>query len=203
MRETNPTRYAILRGAIAYGIGFELGALLLLILLNGNVARAITAVLLGPLQILLRLVFGIVLILIFFGLSGASAGLFGGFFGWIPRFDDPEEDKRQQRRIMWRSGWSFFITHALLIVPFIAITAVVGVLNPDLDVSTTKLPSLFLTYGLLYGLVAGILLGWLAYGLRQTLGVVVAAIVGFGAGGALAGIGFQQLLRMGKHPLWL
>lgn len=196
MFANHPTRYAVLRSALAYGLGFVLGTLVMLVLLNQNVARTITALLLGPLQILLRLVIGIVLIIIIVGLSGGIAGLVGGYFSWLPRVEDAVEDKALQRKFMWHNGWSYFITHAVLILPLTIITVIVGMLNPDLDVRLLKLPSLFLTYGLLYGLVVGFFLGWFIVGFRQIIGVWIAAIAGFGLGAAILGFGAYLLANL-------
>ena len=196
MFANHPTRYAVFRSALAYGLGFVLGTLVVLVLLNQNVARTITAVLLGPLQILLRLVFGVILILIIVGLSGGIAGLVGGYFSWLPRVEDAAEDKILQRKFMWRNGWSYFITHAILILPLTLVTVAVGMLNPDLDVRLFKLPSLFLTYGLLYGLIVGFFLGWFIAGFRQIIGVWIAAIAGFGFGAAILGLGIYLLASL-------
>ncbi|MCP4358054.1 MAG: hypothetical protein GY796_08585 [Chloroflexi bacterium] len=206
MKETNPIRYAILRSAAAYGSGFAIGVLFILIFLNANVARTLTATMLGPLQIFLRLIFGIILILIIFGLGGGIAGMVGGYFAWIPYHEEAAADKKAQRRFMWRSGWGFFITQTILIVPLLVMTAVVGLLNPDLDVRLLKLPSLFFGYGLLYGAIVGLLIGWLTFGLRQTLGVWLSAIAGFSLGGILFGLGIQILSRMqqpGTLVVWI
>ena len=189
------TRDVILRSAIAYGVGFVVGTLFLLIVLNNNVARGLTAALFGEWQILLRLVLGLLIILLFFGLSGGFAGAIGGYFSWVPRFDDEEEDKRARRKFTWRTAWSLFATHAILIVPLLVVTVIVGFLNPDLDVNLLRLPQLFLTYGLLYGLIAGFFLGWLTAGLRQIIGPWLAAIVGFGIGGLLFGFGANLYLN--------
>ncbi len=196
MNKTHLTRYMILRTALAYGLGFVVGTLLVLTLLNQQVARGITAVLLGQLQLLLRLVFGIILIILIVGLGGGIAGVIGSHLSWIPRHADLVEDKKVQRKVMWRSSASFFIAHALLILPITVVTVIVGALNPDLDVRFAKLPQLIISYGLLYGLVVGFFLGWLIAGFRQMIGIWLAAIAGFGFGGALLGIGIHLLARL-------
>ncbi len=203
MFEDYSSRYAVLRSVLAYGLGFVLGTLVVLIVLNQHVARTITAVLLGPLQILLRLVIGIFLIIIIVGLSGGIAGLFGGYFSWLPRVEDAAEDKIIQRKFMWRNGWSYFITHAILVIPLTIITVIVGMLNPDLDVRFLKFPSLFLTYGLVYGLLVGFLLGWLVVGFRQIIGVWIAAIAGYGLGAAFLGMGFYFLASLQPTGLFV
>ena len=180
---------AILRSGGAYGAGFAIGTALIIILLQNPVVDALVD-LLDPLQLFLRLIFEILLIFVIVGLGGGIAGAIGG------RTLSDFVEGGDQRRIMWRSGFSFFVANALLVIPILLVTAVVAFFNPDIDVDFSILPTLFVVYGLVYGLVAGLLLGWLTVGLRNTLVVLLSAAVGFALGGFLVGIAlflFSQL----------
>ena len=173
---------AILRAGGAYGAGFAIGTALIIILLQNPMVNALVD-LLDPLQLFLRLLFEILLIFLIVGLGGGIAGAIGG------RVLSDLVKEGDRRRFMWRSGFSFFVAHMLLVIPILLVTAVVAFFNPDIDVDFSILPLLFTVFGLVYGLLVGLLLGWLTVGLRNTQGVLLSAAVGFALGGALVGSG--------------
>ncbi len=174
--------HAMIFTGLAYGIGLAGGTVLAIFLLNNQVVEFFASFL-DSIQLFLRLFFSIFLIFILVGFGG---GVGGGIGGWgLGRVIDLED----KRRVIWRSATSFFITHAVLIIPFLLLTAIVGFLNANLDVQFSKLPQLFAFYGLIYGAVVGLLLGWLIVGFRQTLGVFLASTFGFAIGGFFAGAG--------------
>jgi phosphatidylserine/phosphatidylglycerophosphate/cardiolipin synthase-like enzyme len=175
---------SIWRSGIAYGVGFALGMLLIYVLLNNPAGRGLSG-LLDSQQPFLRLAFRLVLIFIVFGLGGGVAGFIGGYWGGNALASTT------RRGFAWRSGWSFFITQIVVIIPLVLLAAVVGFLNPDLDTHLQKLPLLFALFGLIYGALAGLLLGIFTAGLRQTLGIFLAALFGFALGGWLFGFGLR------------
>lgn len=172
---------AVVLSGLYFGIGLAGGVVLAIFLVNNGAIRFLTGII-EKWQLFLRLLLAIFLFILFAGISG---GVGGGIGAWGLSRLIPIDN---QRRVIWRSAISFFITHALLIIPFILITLVVGFLNPDADVRFSRIPTLFLVYGLIYGAVAGLLLGWLLVGIRQTLRIFLAAIAGFAIGGWLAGV---------------
>lgn len=178
-----------LRSALGYGSGFFVGTLLIIILFNNPITLLLTS-LLVRLQLLLYVLFSLLLILLIVGLGGFVAG---GIGGWVLG-DVVNVDKR--RRMMWRSGISFFVANLVMVLPVVLLTAVIGFLNADLDNEFSKLPTLFAIYGLVYGAISGLLLGWLTVGLRQTLRVLLAAVFGFGLGGWLLGTGLFYFIRL-------
>ncbi|NCF65987.1 MAG: hypothetical protein GWP61_08430 [Chloroflexi bacterium] len=193
MKEQN-TQRAMVLSALGYGAGMAAGTLLIFFLLNNQLIDALVS-LLDRLQIFLRLLFGIALIFVVVGLGGGVGGAIGG---WVL---SGVSDADNRRSFTWRSGASFFLAHAILVIPLLLVTYFVGFLNPDIDTTFSKLPTLFAAYGLLYGALAGLLLGWLTVGLRQTLGVFLASLIGFGVGGWLAGAGiylFGQIDSPGR-----
>ncbi len=181
MKEQSRWRSIILSGA-GYGGGLAAGSLLAYFLLNNQVIRFLLSWL-NSLQLFLYLIFGLALLVIFIGLGGGIGGAIGG---WVL---SGVNDLGDRRRFAWRSGLSFFLAHALLLLPFVLVTAVIGFLNQNLDVEFTRLPALFAGYGLIYGAVAGLCLGLLTVGLRQMLSIFLASLFGFGLGGWLMGAG--------------
>jgi phosphatidylserine/phosphatidylglycerophosphate/cardiolipin synthase-like enzyme len=193
MKDQNRWRSIILSGT-GYGGGLAVGSLLAYFLLNNQAIRFLLSWL-DKLQLFLYLIFGLALVVIIIGLGGGIGGAIGG---WVL---SGVNELGKRRRFAWRSSLSFFIAHAILVLPFILITVVIGFLNQNLDVNFSRLPALFAFYGLIYGAVAGLLLGLLAVGLRQMLGVFLAALFGFGLGGWLMGAGlyfYSQLESPGR-----
>ncbi len=193
MKEQN-TQRAMILSALGYGAGLAVGTLLILFLLNNQLIDTLVS-LLDRLQVFLRLLSGIGLVFVVVGLGGAAGGAIGG---WVLSGVSEVGDRR---RFAWRSAVSFFLAHAILVIPLLLITFVVGFLNPDIDTTFGRLPVLFAFNGLLYGALAGLLLGWQTVGLRQTLGVFLASLIGFGVGGWLAGAGiylFGQIEDPGR-----
>ena len=168
--------------AAGYGGGLTIGSLLAYFLLNNQGIRFLLSWL-DSLQLFLYLIFAIGLFVIISGLGGGLGGAIGG---WLL---SGANDLGSQRRFAWRSGLSFFVTHVVVVLPMILLTAVIGFLNQNLDIELSRLPRLFGVYGLVYGAVAGLLLGLLTVGLRRMWRIFPASILGFGLGGWLLGVG--------------
>ena len=132
-------------------------------------------------QPFVKIILGLLIFLGTIGLGGAVAGAWGGLA--ISRFSKASTKKH----FLWRGALSFFLAHLLVVIPAIALIFAISFFNPDIDVSSSKLPRLILLIGLLYGLVSGLLFGLLTAGLRRFLLVVLAAMAGFGLGGLLFG----------------
>ncbi len=174
-------RYPLAYSALAYGTGMGLGYLIIYFLLRGPLVRAMTTLVADD-QPFIRVLLGIFLFLGVIGLAGALSGALGGYA--LSRFSDAATEKRFMRR----GALSFYVAHALMALPALAIVAFVAFFNQDIDVSPAKLPVLLGVIGLLYGLIAGLLMGLQTAGLRRTLWVTVASIIGFGLGGLLLGL---------------
>ena len=182
---------------LSYGIGLAAGMLLAVFFINNGAIRTLGSFV-DPLQLFLRLLFGLFLLLLFVALSGGIGGAIGGWgLAQVTELAD-------RRRVIWRSASSFLITHALLIIPIVLLTLVIGFLNKDIDVRFGRLPGLFLVYGLVYGALVGLLLGWLLVGLRRCLGVLLSSTAGFASGGWLAGAALYLFARLNLDGrLWL
>ena len=181
-------KQAILRTSLGYGLGLSLGLLLAVVLLKSG---AIDFLLfnLGKLQIFLRLFFSLGLIVLIIGLGGAVGGGIGGYVLAGVR------GMEWRRGFILRSAASFFLTSVIMLIPVVLLTAVFGFLNPDIDVRFSKLPYLFLLFGLIYGAIVGFLLGALTVGLRRMWRILLASVAGFGAGGWLTGAGLFLLFQ--------
>lgn len=173
-------RSRILFSALAFGAGMTLGFLFTFLILISPIVSGIVD-LLAPAQPLIQILLGVFLFLGAVGLGGAVAGALGGWA--LSRFSNATT----AGRFLWRGALSFFLAQVLMAVPAIAVLAVVAFLNPDIDFSRSKLPLTLMYIGLIYGGIAGLIFGLLTAGLRRTLGVMVAAIVGFAVGGLLLG----------------
>jgi phosphatidylserine/phosphatidylglycerophosphate/cardiolipin synthase-like enzyme/MFS family permease len=179
------SRYPITVTALMFGVGMALGFFMGYFLLKSPLIRAIAG-LVGDDQPFIALLFGIFLFLGTIGLAGGLAGLMGGHA--LARFSDAATEKRFKRR----GALSFFLAHAIIALPTLAVLAVAAFFNQDIDVSFSKLPLVLGLLGLAYGLLAGLLFGLQTAGFVRTLPVLVSAAVGFGAGGLLLGL----LLRL-------
>ncbi len=172
MRENSYGR-TILTSALGYGGGLALGALALALVLRLNLLHS---------QFFIRLLVGLVLGLLVIGGAGA---LGGGLGGWaLTRAETIESPARFIRR----SALSLGLPLALLSLPVIFVTAVVAFQYDPADRRPIAPMTLFASYGLLYGLLVGLLMALLTSKLRQSLRVVGGSVVGFAAGGALAGL---------------
>ena len=178
--DANELQRPILYTALALGAGMAVGFLLTYLILISPIIDWIVG-LIDPLQVPIKIVIGLFLFLGSIGLGGALAGAWGGLA--ISRFSEATT----RTHFVWRGALSFFVAHALLALPTVALVAFASFFNQDIDVSWTKLPRLMLLIGILYGLVAGLLFGLLTAGLKRFLWVTLAAIAGFGLGGLLLG----------------
>jgi phosphatidylserine/phosphatidylglycerophosphate/cardiolipin synthase-like enzyme len=161
-----------------------LGSLVAYFLIESPLVEALAG-LVSDSQPFLQLLFGIFLFLGTIGLGGALAGLLIGHA--LSRCSQAASESHFQRR----GALTFFITHSIMTLPALAVVGVVSFFNQDIDVSITKLPTVFALLGLIYGLLAGLLLGLLTAGLRRTLWVTLAAMAGFGGGGLLLGLALR------------
>ncbi|MFN2134693.1 MAG: phospholipase D-like domain-containing protein [Candidatus Promineifilaceae bacterium] len=174
-------QYPLGVSALAFGAGMALGFIIVYFLLSSPLIRAIAA-LVEDGQPFVKVLFGIFLFLGTIGLGGALAGVMGGHA--LSRFSDAATEQRFQRR----GAISFFVAHAVMALPALAMVGMVSFFNQDIDVSFSKLPMLFGLIGLLYGLLGGLLFGLQTAGLVRTLWVTLASMVGFGLGGLLLGL---------------
>lgn len=161
-KDTNEIRGPIIGSSLAFGTGMAVGFLLIYLLLISPIVAWLVDLVVER-EPFVKIILGLLIFLFTIGLGGAVPGAWGGLA--ISRFSKATSE----RRFLWRGVLSFFLAHLLVVLPAIALISVVSFFNPDIDVSSSKLPRLILLVGLLYGLVAGLLFGLLTAGLRRFL----------------------------------
>jgi phosphatidylserine/phosphatidylglycerophosphate/cardiolipin synthase-like enzyme/MFS family permease len=192
--DTKEVQHPILYSALAYGAGMALGFLLIFLLLISPILSWIVD-LIDAQQPFIKILVGFLLFLGTVGLGGAVAGAWGGLA--LSRFSEAASE----RRFMWRGAFSFFIAHAVMVLPAIAVLAVVAFLNPNIDVSYSKLPLVMALLGLIYGVIAGTLFGLQTAGLRRTFWVLLVSAAGFALGGLFLGF-IIRLAAAWESGLW-
>ena len=133
-------------------------------------------------QPLVRLLLGVILAFVGFGLGGAIGGLVRGHF--IYQIDS----SASRRRYLIGSAAAAGITQGVLVIPALLLISLLGIYNNGSEKDPSTFLVLFGVLGGLFGLIGGLLLSLLTVRLRFAWLPWLANIVGGIIGGLLLGL---------------
>lgn len=194
MQESSTYQRSILAGAVGFGLGFLANAFALWFFSLLQPGRRLAG-LFSSVQIFDKLLVVLVIGLLTVGFGGALAGWIGATA--LGR-ELPHLATAKFRR---RTAVAFGVTQAVVVVPFIFFTALVAFYDKTVAQTLSDVMLLGAIYGVVFGLIAGLLLGFLTVNWRRVWRILLGSIIGFGLGGAAAGV-FLWLWLLAKAA-WL
>jgi len=184
----------ILTGAVGFGVTFALNAILILLLTRLRLGLTL-ARLVNPSQIFDELLVILITNLVLLGLAGALTGWIGS------RALSREMPRLATKKFGWYSAVSFGASQAIVILPLLFFTALVGFYEKNIAQNPLDIMLLTTTYAAVYGLVLGLCLGFLTVNWRHSWRILLGSVIGFGLGGFLAG--FFVWLGLADKLAWL
>jgi len=172
---------------IFYGLGLVLGNLIsqaLFILLDRTFFSSI------PPEF--RLLAGLILVILVLVVGGGVAGFSGGWT--LPVVGKP----RGKWGYAWRSAISFGVVYSTILFLFVFLLSFMTAADVPF-MSPAEYGTTFLIVGVIFGLLFGLLQGGITVGLRRTVSVALASVVGFGIGAFFLGVGLWAYL--GSAPI--
>lgn len=182
-----------LRGALGFGTGYFLGACLTSIIFRGILADRLELIVSSQ-QPLLRIFIVIVLIVFIFGLWGTLAVEMG--YRAIAKINVSYTSKKFKSRMRI----SYAVTHGILIIPFIFLTAIVAFYSDPSSTEVGKYIKFFGVLGIIYGLFISLLLCTLTVKIRKSIRLFLLSTIGFTLGGISLGLSLW-LFRNGYVPI--
>ena len=163
-------------GAIGFGLAFAVNAILMFLFsrmqLGLVLAQPVNSLQMFD-QLLVRLAASLILV----GLAGALAGWIGAK---VLGRKMPDLVTKKFRR---RTAVSFGATQAIVVLPLLFYTAVIGYYERALSQEPLDTMILGASFGIVYGVVVGSFLGLSTVNWRRGWRVILGSIVGFGLGG--------------------
>ena len=170
----------LVAGALGFGLAFAVNAIIIILVTRLQPGLTL-ARLVNSVQIFDQLLVVLGTNLILLGLEGALTGWIGSKV--LGRAIPDWATKRFWRR----TAVSFGATQAIVVIPLLLFTALIGYYEKDLSRKPFDMMALTATYAIVYGLTVGLFLGFLTVNWRQAWRIIMASIFGFGLGGFLAG----------------
>jgi phosphatidylserine/phosphatidylglycerophosphate/cardiolipin synthase-like enzyme/MFS family permease len=181
-------------GALGFGLAFAVNAVLIFLFSRMQLGL-ILAQPVNSLQMFDKLLVRLVASLILAGLAGALAGWIGAK---VLGRKMPDLVTKKFRR---RTAVSFGATQAIVVLPLLFYTAVIGYYERALSQEPLDTMILGASFGIVYGVVVGLFLGLSTVNWRRGWRVILGSIIGFGLGGFLAG--FFAWLWLADKMAWL
>ena len=183
-----------LTGAVGFGVAFAVNAVLIWLLTRLHLGLAF-AQLIAPLQIFDRLLVILISNLVLLGLAGALTGWIGS------RALSTEMPRLATKKFGLYTAVSFAAAQAVVILPLLFFTALVGYYGRNLSRNPLDIMILTTAYAAIYGLVVGLFLGFSTVNWRHSWRIVIGSVIGFALGGFLAG--FFVWLWLADKLAWL
>ncbi len=190
----SPHQQSALFGALGFALAFTLNAVFILIFSRLQFAVALSQIV-SSTQLFDKLLAGLLAGLGLIGLSGAAAGWVGA------TFLEPKLPDLKLVNFRRRSAVSFGAAEAILFLPLLLFTALVGYYDRSLVQEPLEAMFLFTIYGIVFGLVSGIFLTLRVFDWRSGWRIIFGMISGFAAGGFAAG--FIAWMWLAGHLSWL
>lgn len=185
----------VLGSGLAYGLGLVLGQTLGFLVADSFSLVASPDQESGTSFLLV----GIFLALLIYGLSGAVGGFAGGWS--LPLVSRQPSAGNREGAVKKTGRWGYAWQGAISLgVPYGTFLLVATLLTSLLsfyyvsEIPRAQFATQFMLVGALFGALSGLLLGIVTVGWRRSGRVVLAALIGFGLGGALLGLGLRGFL---------
>ncbi len=181
-------------GALGFGLAFTVNAVLIILLTRLQPGLAL-ARLVNSVQIFDQLLVVLITNLILLGLEGALTGWIGSkvLSSAIPHFST--------KRFWRRTAVSFGVAQAIVTIPLLLFTALIGYYEKDLSRRPFDVMVLMTTYTMFYGLIVGLFMGFLTVNWRRAWRIILGCVIGFSLGGFVAG--FFVWLWLAKKLAWV